>query len=132
MRLEIDNDFILAIADFGFTPEEAKRISEIESDQIEMPHDDFKFKVAKSSIEGLGIIAIDLIKINEIIGPARLNGKRTPLGRYTNHAKKPNAFMKMNKKNIDLIALTSIQPDTEITVDYRQVGKEQNLPRMGY
>jgi hypothetical protein len=63
----------------------------------------------------------------EIIGPARVHGKRTPLGRFTNHAKDPNAAMVLHPDGwIDLVALKPIEgcrggdQGEEVTIDYRQ------------
>lgn len=125
------SDFVAAIAEYGFDPETARRISENTSDQIEMPNGSYKFTVTASEIEGLGVIATNSIASKEIIGPARINGKRTPLGRFTNHAKHPNAKMAMNGSDIDLVAVNSIGRDEEITIDYRQAGEAQKLSRIG-
>lgn len=86
-------DYLAAIAEYGFDHGTARRISENLDDQIPLPAGTYKFEVADSAIEGRGIIATDPIRDGEIVGPARISGKRTPLGRFTNHAKKPNAAM---------------------------------------
>ena len=62
-----------------------------------------------------------------VIAPARIAGKRTPAGRYTNHSAKPNAVMvQLPSGDIDLVASRHIsgcaggQLGEEITIDYRQ------------
>jgi SET domain-containing protein len=73
------------------------------------------------------LIATATIETGEVIMPARIDGKRTPAGRYTNHAKDPTAIMieRLNG-NIDLVALRDIRgcsggdDGEEITIDYRQ------------
>ena len=122
------DDFTLALQECGFNPDEVRRISEDETDLIPMPWGSFKFMTAPSPIEGKGIFATANIEPGEHIGPARIAGKRTPLGRYTNHAKKPNAEMiAFDTGNIALVATQFIAGSKggnmgdEITVDYRKV-----------
>jgi hypothetical protein len=93
-----------------------------------MPFGSYKFTVDLSKIEGKGVMASGNIKEGEVIGPARINKMRTPLGRYTNHSKNPNAKMVLKENgDIDLVAVSNIagykggQLGEEITVDYRQV-----------
>jgi hypothetical protein len=126
----IVSDYIDAIAEYGFDHETVRRISENTTDQIPMPVGNYKFAVAASAIEGQGIVATSPIAPNETVGPARIDGKRTPLGRYTNHARDPNAAMVMKGSDIDLIALKSISAGEEITISYRQAGETQKFPKV--
>jgi len=65
------------------------------------------------------------IEPGEILAPARLGDKRTPIGRYTNHSHKPNAKMEFYNGDIYLVATTGISGcqggrlGDEITTDYR-------------
>ena len=84
--------------------------------------------IGNSPIEGKGLFASGSFKEGSIIAPGRLNGKRTPAGYITNHAKVPNAKVIINDKgDMYLIALRDIsgmsggQLGEEITLDYRQV-----------
>ena len=133
---EVDRqDFHAALDEYGFTPYEARRLSEIECDLIPMPVG-YNIMVRQSAIEGKGIFVQRFIMPGEIIGPARIEGERTPLGRFTNHAQEPNAEFQVHGGNIWLVATKTIQPycnelvpGDEVTVDYRQalnlVGKVQ-------
>ena len=92
-----------------------------------MPHGNYKMMVANSKIDGKGVFATGNLESGEIIAPARLNGKRTPAGRYTNHSKNPNSIMILRDNNdIDLVAKKVIKGcqggnlGEEITIDYRQ------------
>jgi hypothetical protein len=76
-------------------------------------------KLNNSDIHGLGVFAEDFKK-GKIIGYARLDGNRTILGRYTNHAKSHNAKPLKNGNNIMLYAIKDIYQE-EITVDYRDM-----------
>lgn len=122
------DDYYKVITDYGFTEEVVRQQTENLEDQIEMPYGNYSFMVADSHIEGKGVFATkDFVK-GEIVGPARINGMRTPLGRFTNHSKKPNAEMLLKDNgDIDLVVFDFIsgckggQLGEEITVNYRQV-----------
>ena len=120
-------DYYLAIAEYGFDHETVRKQTENTEDQIQMPHGNYKMMVANSKIDGKGVFATGNLESGEIIAPARLNGKRTPAGRYTNHSKNPNSIMILRDNNdIDLVAKKAIKGcqggnlGEEITIDYRQ------------
>jgi hypothetical protein len=96
-------------------------------DQILMPFGSYKVMIANSKIDGKGVFATGNFKEGEVIAPARIDGKRTPIGRYTNHSKSINAIMVLRDNgNIDLVAKKAINGcqggnlGEEITIDYRQ------------
>ncbi len=112
--------------------EDVRRISENMADQMPLPPGSWKFRVGESAIEGQGLLATAPIAAGEVIGPARINGQRTPPGRYTNHAENPNAKIVSAQNNppgweLVMIATRDIagahggQPGEEITVNYEQV-----------
>jgi len=122
------DDFAAAIAELGVSAELVRQQSENEADQIPFPPGDYKVRLAPSPIEGQGLFATAAIAAGEIIAPARINGMRTPAGRFTNHAKAPNARMQLVNARGDM-ALIATAPiagsrggadGDEITVDYRQ------------
>ena len=120
-------DYYLAIAEFGFDHETVRKQTESIDDQIPMPFGNYKFMVANSRIDGKGVFATGNFKEGEVIAPARINGKRTPVGRYTNHSKNANGIMVLRDNNdIDLVAKKAINGchggnlGEEITIDYRQ------------
>lgn len=118
-------DYFAALDEFGFTEDVARAQSENRDDQIPFPYGGFKVQVAPSRIEGKGLFATAVIEPGEIIAPARIGGLRTPAGRYTNHAREPNAVMEWLGENIVLVATRPIrgmaggQLGDEITIDYR-------------
>lgn len=128
-RHEDREDFEAVIKLAGFTREAVRAQSENPLDQIKMP-DGFapKFTVRDSAIEGKGVFLSAPAEAGETIAPARIDGFRTPAGRYTNHAKTPNAkFVKDKSGDVWLVALRRIagcvagNQGEEVTVDYRQV-----------
>src|SRR3972149_7843487 len=127
-RREDREDFALVVRLAGFTPEVVRAQSESIHDQISMP-DGFapNFTVRDSAIEGRGVFLSAPAEEGEVIAPARIDGFRTPAGRYTNHAKLPNAkFVKDENDDIWLVAIRRIagcaggSQGEEVTVDYRQ------------
>lgn len=126
-RTEDVVDYYAAISECGFAHELVKEQSENTDDQTKLPHGGYKMMVAPSNIEGKGVFATGDIEEGEVIAPARIDGKRTPAGRYTNHAKHPNAIMVLlDNGNVNLVAKTPINGckggnlGDEITIDYRQ------------
>jgi hypothetical protein len=120
-------DYYLAIAEYGFDHETVRQQTENIEDQIPMPFGNYKMMVANSRIDGKGVFATGNIVEGEVIAPARIYGKRTPAGRFTNHAKNSNAIMVLRDNNdIDLVAKKAINGcqggnlGEEITIDYRQ------------
>lgn len=120
-------DYTRFLQEYGWTREAVLAVVRNEGDQVPMPRGDWKFTVAESQIDGRGVFATSNIEAHEVIGPARIDTMRTPLGRYTNHAANPNAVMRaMPNGNIELVAVSPIagyrggQRGDEITVNYRQ------------
>lgn len=127
-RREDREDFELVVRLAGFTPAAVRAQSENPHDQIAMPSGFApKFTVRDSAIEGKGVFLSAPVDQDEVIAPARIDGMRTPAGRYTNHAKNPNAkFVKDESGDIWLVATRRIagcaggSQGEEVTVDYRQ------------
>jgi len=120
-------DYYLAIAEYGFDHKTVQDQVQNLNDQIAMPHGSYKMIVAESKIDGKGVFATSTIETGEIIAPARIDGKRTPAGRFTNHSKTPNAkTVFLNNGNVNLVSIKHIAGckggnlGEEITIDYRQ------------
>lgn len=128
LDLTVDReDFLVACADLGISPWLVRKVSERDSDMISMPSG-YSVQVGPSHLEGKGLHATAPFNIGDVIAPARLAGKRTIAGRYTNHAKTPNATAVLyDNGDISFVAIQEIngnkggQLGDEITVDYRQV-----------
>ena len=121
------HDFNDAITELGYDAATVRKMSENLADQIPFPYGSYKVMVSDSKIEGKGLFATGNIEAGEVIAPARTSSKRTPAGRFTNHAKNPNAIMVLRDNgDIDLMARRAINGcrggdlGEEITIDYRQ------------
>lgn len=120
-------DFAAAIAEYGFDADTVWAMSMNEDDQIPLPHGEYKMMVAPSRIHGKGVFATADIAAHELIAPARLDGKRTPAGRFTNHSATPNAEMVLTDSGDIFLFATQVisgckggSVGDEITIDYRQ------------
>lgn len=129
VRIGDREDYKKVLEEYGFTEDVVRSQSENFNDQIPFPNGSYPVGVFDSSIEGKGLFATANIKAGDIIAPARILDKRTPAGRYTNHALEPNATMESFGDTINLIALKDIHGcrggivGDEITVNYRDVLK---------
>ena len=120
-------DYYAAIAEYDFDQETVQKQVQNLDDQCDFPLGGYKVMVAPSKIDNKGLFATGNIENNEIIAPARINGLRTPAGRFTNHSKNPNAKMiLLDNGDINLVAAMRIEGckggnlGSEITIDYRQ------------
>jgi hypothetical protein len=124
--LEPDGDFERVMQEHGADLAVARRVSERTEDCCPFPYGAYKVKVGRSLIEGRGLIATADIPAGEFIAPGTWGICRTPAGRYTNHAKDPNAAFHYDAKGVAwLVALKDIegcsgaQDGDEVTIDYR-------------
>lgn len=120
---EVDqSDYRKAMQEIGAV-DDALQVSD---DVSELPGGGYKIKVAPSRIEGKGLFATASIESGESIAPARIYGKQTIAGRYTNHSASPNAKLVRVGDDAYLVATKHIngcrggEDGEEITVDYRQ------------
>lgn len=128
LQRDVDRaDYVTMLAEVGIPHEVARAQSVDEADQVSMPMGSYAMMVADSQIEGKGVFATATIAAGTVIAPARIGGKRTPAGRFTNHSATPNAAMVQRPNgDIDLVATRQIagctggQHGEEITIDYRQ------------
>lgn len=119
-------DFFMVLDECGISPYQASAESERTNDLIPMPAG-YHTMIRRSAIEGQGVFSQIPVRPGEAIGPARVAGKRTPLGRFANHSRKPNAkFVEVGGDAV-LMATAHINPycnelvpGDEVTVDYRQ------------
>ena len=77
-------------------------------------HFNDNIEIKKSTISGVGCYSTNNHNEEDVVGIVLVDDIKTRLGRYTNHCKDPNVFLKDNK----FIALKKISKNTEIKVDY--------------
>lgn len=124
-------DYMWMLNDLNVTHDTVVTMSEYTEDQIPFPSGTSLVMVSDSPIQGKGLFATANIKLGDTIAPARLNNKRTPAGRFTNHGAEPNSKMiKIDNGDMMLVAIKDIKGMSggelgdELTVDYRQTAKE--------
>lgn len=137
MRTQSDRDDFLAYVEASpWTEDEIRTMSVQTEDMVPMPAPwSSTCVVAPSPIEGRGLFTTVPIAAGEVVCPARIDGQRTPGGRFVNHSAAPNAAMQRGSAgDINVVALRDIAGchgsdlGEEITVDYRQAEAEGRTP----
>jgi len=109
--------------EYGFTKEFVDAMLAYQGDRIPMPSGFDRVQLQDSIIEGQGMFLLQDANVGDFLGPGRIESKRTPLGRYTNHSPRPNAYFELQSNgDLHVIAKTRMLADDEITIDYRQAG----------
>jgi hypothetical protein len=114
---QIDYDNFLC--EYNLSYEIVALISQIETDLMDMPAGNY-VQLQKSKIHGQGLFATKNFEIGETVCPGRLNGKRTPGGRFINHSQFANVIPKKLDDDIYMLAIIPINVGDELLVDYRQ------------
>lgn len=119
--LDIGNNVIdgysLVISELGFTEEEVRQLTENTSDMIFKKQENVM--INKSDIEGMGVFVTKDFREGDTVGVARINNKRTLIGRYTNHSSNPNTKSLIKDNEAIFIATKNIPEGDEVTIDYR-------------
>ncbi len=79
----------------------------------------FAVEVRPSRLHGSGLFALREFKQGEYICPGRIDGHRTPAGRFINHSTHPNTTSVKYGDDIGAVALRDIQRNEEILICYR-------------
>jgi len=111
-------DYGLFLHQLGITDADVAKIAQIESDLIDMP-EGFFVELKPSSIHGLGLFATKDFEAGDTVCPGRLDGKRTPGGRFINHSLNGNIRPELVGDNIFAVASRKITAGDELLVDYR-------------
>lgn len=121
--LQLDNfSYIEAIKQLGFTEEQVQAQVQNTTDMTTMPAAFAAVFLDKSKIHGLGLYSKTGYEKNAVVCLARINGKRTIAGRYTNHSHTPNCKMHVaHDGNVLLVSRRRLEPYEELTVDYLDV-----------
>jgi hypothetical protein len=111
-------DYGAFLHQLGMEQDELDKIVQIEHDLIPMPEGVFT-ELRDSRIHGKGLFATKDFDVGEMVCPGRLDGKRTPAGRFINHSPDANILPKKFGDDIYAIAVRKIQAGEELLVDYR-------------
>jgi hypothetical protein len=111
-------DFGAFLHQIGMTQSEMDKIVHIESDLIDMP-EGVCVELRNSPIHGKGLFATRDFEVGETVCPGRLNGKRTPGGRFINHSSNCNVKPEKEGDDIYAVAARKINAGDELLVDYR-------------
>jgi hypothetical protein len=117
-RIRMIEDYNTFLTQIGMSQPDMDKIVENEDDQIDMPEGCF-VEIKPSKIHGNGLFATKDFKAGELICPGRINGKRTPAGRYMNHSTNANVAPEKVGEDINAVALRDIYQGEELLVDYR-------------
>jgi hypothetical protein len=110
-------DYASFLEQIGISPETMEEVVNTD-DLIPMP-DGYSVELRPSLIHGMGMFALRSYQKGEYICPGRLDGHRTPAGRFINHSSRPNTKPVRVGDDIHAVALEDIQMNEEILIDYR-------------
>jgi hypothetical protein len=111
-------DFGVFLHQIGMTQNDMDKIVHIESDLMDMP-EGFDVELRDSPIHGKGLFATRDFEIDDVVCPGRLDGKRTPGGRFINHSFNCNIKPVKEGDDIYAVAARKISAGDELLVDYR-------------
>jgi len=111
-------DYGAFLHQIGMTQSEMDAVVYIESDLMEMP-EGVDVQLRDSPIHGKGLFATRDFEVGEVVCPGRLNGKRTPGGRFINHSVYCNVKPEKVGDDIYAVATRKIHVNDELLVDYR-------------
>jgi hypothetical protein len=111
-------DYGAFLHQIGMTQEDMDKIVHIESDLMDMPNG-VAVELRDSPIHGKGLFATRDFEAGEIVCPGRLDGKRTPGGRFINHSVECNITPTKVGDDIYATAARKIHAGDELLVDYR-------------
>lgn len=117
---EVKDDYKLFLSQLGITQVEMDKIVSITDDLMDMPKE-YATELRPSKIDGKGLFATKSFKMWEVVCPCRLNGKRTPGGRFVNHSHKNNLMPIKIGDDIYAIASQDIYENEELLLNYREM-----------
>lgn len=114
-------DFLAMLDKYGIPEEVVYRESRDKRNIVHLDMAALDVEIKRSLIQGRGVFCKRDLLGNSCVGAARINGRRTQLGRLTNHSKYPNCTLFVDASgDIGLGTLRTILAGEELTVDYRQ------------
>lgn len=117
---ETHENYQLFLKEYGLKQEEVDKIVAIETDLMNMPEGYFT-ELRDSKIHGKGLFATKNFNMWDVVCPCRLDGKRTPGGRFVNHSNEKNLMPVKIGDDIYAIACRDIYENEELLLDYRSM-----------
>jgi len=117
---EVQEYYKLFCKELGLNQQEIDKIVSITYDLMDMPKEYFT-EIRQSKIHGKGLFATKSFKMWDVVCPCRLDGKRTPGGRYVNHSNKQNLMPIKIGDDIYAVACKDIYQNEELLLDYRSM-----------
>ena len=111
-------DYARFLEQAGMTQESMDSVVKTD-DLIQMP-EGHHVELRDSEIAGKGMFATACFGPGSVICPGRINGHRTPAGRYINHSPEPNIVPVKVGDDIFAVAIKPISTGDELLVDYRE------------
>jgi hypothetical protein len=112
-------DYQRVLVELGVSQAVAQEQTRDETDLAFVPIGNHGLRLAASPLDGVGLFTDWPFTPGAVVGPARIGDRRTQLGRYTNHARRPNCRMVWAPGGVNLVASKHIVAGAELTVDYR-------------
>lgn len=113
------SDYAAFLAESGFSESFVRAVSDDMSDHIDAAGV-IPACVRPSRIQGVGVFATEPLDEGELIGPTRVRGRRTFLGRRMNHSAAPNCVVCPVGRDLVVVTSARVLRGDEMTVDYRQ------------
>jgi hypothetical protein len=110
-------DYKLFLEQIGLNQEQMNKIVDTD-DLIDFPNSVY-LELKDSTIHGKGLFALKEFKKGETICAGRIDGKRTPAGKFINHSFENNVVPIKVNDDIYAVASKNIHVNEELLVDYR-------------
>ena len=113
LKIEAEDSYLDLLAELNMTEEEVQT-------DMNVPVLSTGASIQDSLVHGSGTFAVRDYEVGESIGHVLINGTKTDLGRYTNHASSPNTRSVLEMTgNILMVASQYIFKGEELTMNYK-------------
>lgn len=109
------NDYLAFLEEVGLKEEQMQPNGDF------IPNESPRVEFRPSAIHGIGMFSRASHQPGQFIADARIGGRWTEAGRFTNHAAVANMQAIGNANYLQFIATALISPGDELTVNYRSV-----------
>lgn len=114
-------DYLIFLQQLGWTQEQMDKIVTNKDDYLEIELHQYGLKMGDSPIHGQGVFATEPFDKGVPLSCSRVGGFRTQLGRYVNHAVRPNCTFEVRESDVLCVTCKDIAAGDELTVNYREL-----------